>query len=72
MMRERTSGVVDAKGGCRTCHGSETYWWSRNAVACAARHHDATGHPTWAEQTIVVHYGTTVEHENAERAIVAQ
>ncbi len=71
-MRETLSGILDAKGGCRTCHGANIHWDGRNAMACAARHHDATGHPTWVEQTISVHYGHIVEHENAQREIAAQ
>lgn len=68
-MREKSSGITGAIGGCRTCHGGEAHWQGKNALACAARHHDATGHPTWAEQTIVVHYGVMVEHLNAQREI---
>jgi cytochrome c553 len=46
-------------GGCHTCHGVDTpAWQAGNAQALATRHHDATGHPTWAAQTITTQYGS--------------
>lgn len=47
----------DVSAGCFECAGSEALWTTRNAVALAARHHDATGHQTWAEQHLSIHYG---------------
>jgi hypothetical protein len=29
----------------------------KNAMALAAKHHDQTGHPTWADQYLMVRYG---------------
>jgi hypothetical protein len=50
---------VDCQGGCVACVGlrSKPLWISRNAMALAARHHDATGHQTWCEQVLSVTYG---------------
>lgn len=56
-MRHTKSGVIHSIAGCYVCHGSEAHWQRKNALACAARHHDATGHPTWCEQAIAVFYG---------------
>lgn len=55
MRRARTSSSCIS--GCFTCNGSEAIWFSRNAMAVAARHHDSTGHPTWADQHLSVWYG---------------
>lgn len=44
-------------GGCYACHGDEAVWFSVNTMAVAARHHDATGHTTWCQQTISITYG---------------
>lgn len=51
-----TSSSVIA--GCFDCNGSVAIWTAKNAMAVAARHHDATGHMTWADQTVTVRYGT--------------
>lgn len=60
-MRETRSGVVSVIAGCVVCHGPSVAGWdSANAMALAARHHDATGHPTWAEQVVSVRYGPDV------------
>jgi len=44
--------------GCFVCNGSVAIWTAKNAMALAARHHDATGHMTWADQSLTVRYGT--------------
>lgn len=49
--------VVEAVGGCYICHGREPKWTAANAVATAARHHKASGHPTWSRQTLIVRFG---------------
>lgn len=51
-----TSSTVMA--GCFECNGSIAIWTAKNAMAIAARHHDATGHMTWADQALSVRYGT--------------
>ena len=51
-----TSSTVMA--GCFVCKGSVAIWTTKNAMALAARHHDATGHMTWADQSLTVRYGT--------------
>lgn len=66
MGRTRRSGIIHAMSGCYVCHGGEAKWWDKNALACAARHHDATGHPTWAEQTILVKYGEQNSEQESE------
>lgn len=52
------SGVTSVIAGCYICHAG-SHWESRNAMMVAARHHDATGHPTWAEQVVSVRFGDT-------------
>ena len=46
-----------ATAGCVTCHGEGTGWTGPNALALAARHHDATGHSTWCDTHLSVRYG---------------
>ena len=53
-MRKTRAGITGCMAGCFVC-GKE--WQSKNALALAARHHDATGHATWAEQVLSVRYG---------------
>lgn len=53
----RSSRTVTA--GCFACNGSDPMWSGGNAVGVAARHHDATGHETWADQVISTRYGST-------------
>ncbi len=65
-MRRTRSCMATVMAGCRVCHGPDAVWRQRNALALAARHHDATGHETWAEQTIIVIYGG--EDGDADRA----
>jgi hypothetical protein len=45
------------KAGCFVCHGSQAHWFGGNAQGVAARHHDATGHRTWADVSMSVTYG---------------
>jgi hypothetical protein len=47
----------DVVAGCFVCWGSDGHWHSKNAQALAARHHDATGHQTWADVNMSVIYG---------------
>jgi predicted nucleic acid-binding Zn-ribbon protein len=51
----RTSREVLA--GCFTCNGSDFLWHGPQAQGTAARHHDATGHETWADVHLSVRYG---------------
>ena len=55
--RTRTTRTVIA--GCFVCGGTEALWRSGNAQGVAARHHDATGHETWADVVMNVTYGGT-------------
>ncbi len=55
--RKTLAGITSSLAGCIVCHGGEAHWQSRNALAVAARHHDATGHPTWCEQVMSIKYG---------------
>lgn len=55
MRRTRTSRNVIA--GCFVCAGSDAMWTSPNAQGVAARHHDATGHSTWADVAMMIRYG---------------
>lgn len=52
--RQKNSRVTAASAGCVDC-GKR--WDGANAVSCAARHHDASGHRTWAEQVLYTEYG---------------
>ena len=48
--------------GCFACRPDGTaLGQSKNALALAARHHDATGHPTWYEAVKHVLYGRRAE-----------
>ena len=44
--RKAKGGLVHYYGECMVC---EKVFNSRNAIAVAARHTDATGHTTWVE-----------------------
>lgn len=56
-MREtRTGRSVNV--GCFVCKGSDAMWTSPSAEGTAARHHDATGHATWADVYMTVRYGS--------------
>lgn len=57
MTRDHDSKVVGGRGGCDRCAAK---WQGSTALAQAARHHDSTGHPTWAEQTVRTQYGGAV------------
>lgn len=54
MLTRSTS--VDVMAGCFTCAGSTAIWITKNAMAVAARHAQATGHETWADQSLSVRY----------------
>jgi hypothetical protein len=56
-VNRKTSTSLTVIAGCFTCNGSEYIWSSKNGLALAAKHHDKTGHPTWADQTLMVKYG---------------
>lgn len=42
--------------GCFTCNGSDALWTAPNAQGVAAKHHDATGHETWADVILEIRY----------------
>lgn len=64
MTRETRTGR-EVKAGCFTCHGNMSGWTSKNAQGVAARHHDATGHPTLVEVSLCIYYGReTLEKSN--------
>ena len=65
-MRPTRTGILECVGGCYQCHGYEAHWSSKNSMAVAARHHDATGHTTWVNQTLGVTYGSR-DAETAEK-----
>jgi hypothetical protein len=52
MRQTRIKRVVSA--GCSTCMKS---WSGGNAQGVAAKHHDQTGHVTWARVDMLVTYG---------------
>ena len=53
----KTYVVRDVIAGCFVCNGSDYIWNGPNAQGVAARHHDATGHTTWADVTLMIQYG---------------
>jgi len=57
MSRETRAGITSVIGGCNVCG---KVWESKNTLALAAKHHDATGHSTWVEQVLSVRYGPKV------------
>lgn len=53
----KSAGITNVMAGCYDCKPDGYYiWHSRNAVAVAANHARATGHFTWAEQVMQIHY----------------
>lgn len=52
--------------GCFQCNGSDALWTSPNAQGVAARHHDATGHTTWADVNLSIRYGDKNKDERTE------
>lgn len=56
MSRHRTT-TTEGRAGCYACFGSTPQWNGKTAMMLAARHHDSTGHQTWAEQILLVTYG---------------
>lgn len=50
-----TSRAVRA--GCFVCGGDRPAWSGANAQGVAARHYDATGHPTWCDVALTIAYG---------------
>lgn len=57
-MSRVTRTGTEQRGGCWVCAPEgDLIWEGKNAMAVAARHHDATGHGTWAEQMLSVQYG---------------
>lgn len=55
MARETYSSRV-VRAGCHVC-GDAARWTGANAQGVAARHHDATGHPTWCDVALTISYG---------------
>ena len=56
-MSRETRTIRDVRAGCFVCHASSVKWFGGQAQGTAARHHDATGHATWAEINMGVYYG---------------
>ena len=54
--QRRTTTSVNVMAGCFQCNGQDAIWTGANAMAVAARHADATGHETWADQHLMVRY----------------
>lgn len=48
------------------CKGSDAIWTGKNAQGVAARHHDATGHATWADVYMHVLYGEDDDSEKGQ------
>lgn len=56
-MRRSTFTHRDVRAGCFVCHGGDAHWFGAQVQGTAARHHDATGHPTWCDVVLSVRYG---------------
>lgn len=74
--RRRDTGITrHAVAGCGQCGGAQPRWRGANAQGVAARHHDATGHPTWCTITMSIAYGRApidgrqIDIEEAIRAL---
>lgn len=65
MRKTYTSRTVVA--GCFDCNGSDAKWEGPHAQGVAARHHDATGHNTWADVYMSVQYGNHDDKEEPAR-----
>ncbi len=52
-----TATSRDVIAGCFVCHGTDAHWFGGSAQGTAARHHDATNHPTWCDVAMSVRYG---------------
>ena len=61
MRRTSTSRSVIA--GCFVCNGSDYLWSGPSAQGTAARHHDASGHETWADVAMSVRYGSPSDEQ---------
>lgn len=57
MTERQTRTSRETIAGCFTCHGGDAHWTGPNAQATAARHHDATQHPTWCDVSMSIWYG---------------
>lgn len=74
-MARETYTSREVKAGCFVCHGSIAHWTGGNAQGLAARHHDATGHVTWSDVYLLIHYGSAPgagEQLDIEAAIEAR
>lgn len=56
MTRETRTGRT-VMAGCFVCGGMDAIWTGPNAQGVAARHHDATRHPTWCDVAMSIRYG---------------
>jgi hypothetical protein len=63
-VRETWTGRT-VMAGCFDCWGYDAHWFTNNGQALAARHHDATGHSTWADVYMNVRYGSNGPSETA-------
>ena len=60
LLRQRTYTYRrEVSAGCFVCHGGDGHWFGKNAQAVAARHYDATGHETWVDVQMSIHYKNT-------------
>jgi hypothetical protein len=61
-----TATSRDVRAGCFVCYGSDARWFGGQAQGVAARHHDATGHATWADVSMSVRYGCEAPEKQEE------
>jgi hypothetical protein len=74
VLDRRTATSRELSAGCFVCHGDQPRWFSANAQALAAQHHDRTGHATWCEVHLSICYGRDAADErqvDIEDAIAA-
>ncbi len=59
--RRKTKVLRAVEAGCSVCHNGQRQWEGKNAQGVAAKHHDATGHPTWVKVAMRIFYGKRIE-----------
>ena len=65
--RRKTLVKRGVEAGCYLCHNGRAAWRDKNAQGVAAKHHDATGHPTWVKVAMRIQYGERVEDKRQAR-----
>ncbi len=70
-MSRQTRVARSVRAGCFVCFGEAAHWTGGQAQGTAAKHHDDTGHETWAEVEMSVRYGSPGQRAPQRRASAA-